>query len=206
MTQNTSAKFLITSIQKQEELLVKMGMGSEDNGVRIAEPVENIDKLIFRFLDTNGDGTGTKAANGNYSSALTKFFYKSPANTISVLYTLIIHIEDNAAFTLAGYGGSVAALTNGIDAYVADANNNDILNLIDDVKIKSTTGWERIAFDSRSSAYSGVGEHKAIIWDFRLCGSPLMLGPAQSLVVALNDDLSHLVSHGFFINGHQHAT
>ena len=49
-------------------------------------------KAISRFLDTAGDGSGTKNANGNYASAADDFYFT--AKRKCEIHRLIIEIED----------------------------------------------------------------------------------------------------------------
>ncbi len=204
MTHDATAKLHVTGSARDEHEFVKMGMGPEDNGLRIASPVEYVEDLLYRFLDTNGDGTGTKDANGNYSVTPAKFFIRAPAETFLVLYTMTINVEDNVALTQAGYGGSVGPLTNGVNVYIANENEVNVLSLVDGRPIKANPQWQRIAHDIRTIAYSGAANGLTISWEFQRTGSPILLRPFSSLVVALSDDFSHLTDHAFLIAGHQH--
>jgi hypothetical protein len=206
MTHDPIARLFAENQASKDELFVHMGMGPEENGLRVATATEHVENQLYRFLDTVGDGTGTKTANADYSVTAAKFRIKAPVNKHYVLYTMTVHIEDNAALTLLGYGASVGPLSNGIDVYIADANENDIFNLTDDVKIKSNPQWMRVAGLGVIHNYGGASEHLTLSWDFERSGSALVLRPSQSLVVALNDDFSHLTGHTFFINGHLHDT
>ena len=63
-------------------------------------------KNISRFLDTNGNGTGTKNANGNYSGAAEIFYIQPPAGSRYQINRLIVEVEDAAGMIATEYGSS----------------------------------------------------------------------------------------------------
>lgn len=69
---------------------------------------------FVRYLDTNGDGTGTTQATGNYSGTPTDFFFQVPSNRIASLSSYFVNIWDvTGSFSMDRYG-DLAELTNGI--------------------------------------------------------------------------------------------
>ena len=90
---------------------------------------------LIRYLDTNGDGTGTKDANGNYSVTPATFYIKPPLNEIYSITEFLIHVSDAQNFTITGFG-SIAALTNGINIY-AKRNNIISIDVMDGIPIKT---------------------------------------------------------------------
>ena len=89
--------------------------------------------LISRFLDTVGDGSGTKNANGDYSLIGDEFFIKPPADQVFRIARIIITVEDTAGFTAAKYG-ALAALVSGITIKLMD---DDSLTSVADEEITS---------------------------------------------------------------------
>ncbi len=81
------------------------------------------DILIYQYLDTNGDGTGTTNAIGNYSVTADDFYYE--ATRPCDIERMIVCVRDTGAFDAEDYGNGVA-LTNGIRVLVHDlADNTD---------------------------------------------------------------------------------
>jgi len=72
-----------------------------------------VNESVDRFLDTNGDGTGTKSATGNYAESPVSFFIQPPAGEVFRLNRMLVHIEDSGTFDSGSYGNGIT-LTNGI--------------------------------------------------------------------------------------------
>jgi hypothetical protein len=203
----TAAKFLIADRAKRNEEFVQLGAGDESGGMRMTLGHLGIEEMLFRYLDTVGDGSGTKTATGNYSSTPTNFLIKPPASggLTFAIHSLIIQIEDGAVFDSGTYG-NLAALTNGIQLYVANVSGVSVMDLLDGAPIKTNGQWERVAFEARLNPYSAVpGNLMNIRWDFTQTSSPLAIPPGWSFVARMSDDLSGLTGHSFFVMGHRHA-
>ena len=159
------------------------------------------DKAIFRFLDTNGDGTGTKNANGNYASVADEFYFESTEST--QIHRMVIHITDTAGITQIKYG-NLAALTNGYTVKVLDADQVEVLDLCDDVAIKANADLGRYCYDVQlqSWATSPTNESVEARWTFARAGQPLDLPIGWRLSITFNDDLSGLIEHYFMIQGY----
>ena len=76
--------------------------------------------LFSRYLDTNGDGTGTKNANGDYSSAEGIFYLAPGENEVFALSRMLISAYDTNGMQTQEYGNTAAALTNGIAIRISD--------------------------------------------------------------------------------------
>lgn len=202
----TAAKFLIADRAKRNEEFVQLGSGDESGAVRMTLGHLDIEEMLFRYLDTVGDGSGTKTANGNYSVTPQNFLIKPSISEglTYAIHSLIIQIEDAAAFDSGTYG-NLAALTNGIQLYVANASGVSVMDLLDGAPIKTNGQWERVAFEARLNPYSAVpGNLMNIRWDFTQTSSPLVIPPGWSLVARMRDNLSGLTNHSFFVMGHRH--
>lgn len=167
----------------------------------LTSPATNLTGEYFsRFLDTVGNGSGTKNAIGNYSAVVTDFLISPDIDTKIRLARLIIQIEDVGGFNAAGYG-AMNALTNGITVlhFVAGELFADYT---DGIVIKTNGHWGRYCFDLSITDFGGNNENYVDArWSFFKGGMPLILLPADSLTVRLNDNFNALVSHTFIAQG-----
>jgi hypothetical protein len=159
-------------------------------------------KIINRYLDTNGDGTGTKNANGNYSSVADIFYIQPPAGSRYEINRMIVTVQDTGAQRAEYYGALGTALTNGIT--VREQNDDGTFNnLTDGITIKTNAGWGSICYDVDLKSW-GAGDSMLLVrWTFRNAGDPIQLNGNSNdrLEVVLNDDLSGLVAHYFMVQG-----
>lgn len=154
---------------------------------------------VFQYLDTNGDGTGTDSAVGNYASAAEDFYYEVTGSGVEI-HRMIVMVRDTGAFDAADYGNSIA-LTNGIDVLVYDANEDTERSFVGGKKIKNNIGWGALCFDADVKTW-GIGDEFLLVrWTFAKSGAPLRLQKSDKLVVRLNDDFSGLVDQTFQIQG-----
>lgn len=158
---------------------------------------------FFRFLDTNGDGTGTKNATGNYASAADDFYLQHPANAVTkcYLHRMIIHIADSANPSADVYGNLAAALTNGIQFLVLDANGDTFRDLTDGEPVKSNAEYGKFCFDVELDSFGSGADFIQIRWTFEKAGLPIQLSPGWSFVARVNDDLTGLIDHYFNLQG-----
>lgn len=161
---------------------------------------------IYRILDTNGDGTGTKNAIGNYASAATKFYIKPPVNQDYDLYRMIIHIADVGAFDAGKYGNNIE-LTNGIKVRISNASGV-VLDLLDGLTVLTNVDWAGICYDARVSEFGLGDNYLHIRWTFAKSGQPLKINGENGewLEVLLNDSFVDLVAHYFTAQGVIRAT
>lgn len=157
---------------------------------------------LVRILDTNGDGTGTTNANGNYASAADDFYIKPPVGTRYEIDRLIVFIQDTGAFDAELYGNG-AILTNGISLLQLNFDGTTRVDLTGGLSIKSNADWGRLCYDVDVKTWGTGDEVLLARFTFSKFGGPLTLdGDAgQSLVVRLNDNLSALVYHYFTVEG-----
>lgn len=151
--------------------------------------------ILARYLDSVGDGSGTK----NMAAAADEYFLAPGSNLIYVVDHIRIAIVDDAALDADGFGG-LAALTNGclLKVQSVDGNVADIVDLTDDVSIKS------------HGELSGLGK-LSIIDEAAGCfvqcdvelGAPIRLNGDRNerLLFKTQDDLSGLVSLYVFATG-----
>ena len=158
---------------------------------------------VYRFLDTNGDGTGTKNANGDYSVTPGEFYFQPPRRVH--VHRLIIHIEDTNGFTAQEYGNLGAALGNGYTIVCQDDSQNEICNYNDGVVITTNAEIGRICYDVDIKTWGAGNEALQARFTFDKAGSPVDLKPNYRLSITFNDDLSGLIEHYFMIQGYEYT-
>ena len=155
---------------------------------------------LFRFLDTAGNGTGTKDAIGDYSSGQ-KFWIGPPAGKCYVLHRCIVQIRDTANPSADGYG-NLAALTNGIEPSVTI--NGTKTDLSDGLTVKTNATWGRVCFDVKLDAFGSGNDFISVRWTFSKSGQPFILygDDSDRFDMLLQDNLTGLVGHTFQVQGY----
>jgi hypothetical protein len=150
------------------------------------------------------DGT-----NNNMAGTADKYYIGPPDNEYWVIHRGILYIEDNANMTVSGYGGG-AALTNGVDVTVnrQGPDGAEILALNCQEPIHNNGEWGSLCYDI-SFTSPGAGNNILLLrWTFSRSGKPVILNGKHNdkLVMNVQDDLSSLVSHRFFVQGYSTRT
>ena len=162
-------------------------------------------------LDTVGDGTGSKNANGNYASTPGTFILKPPADRVFGVNEMLVLIRDTVIKS-DGYGAITGGLTNGVSVHVV--NDHEILeDLTNGMPVKTTAGWAAFCEKVGAPEWDPGSAPKFFggRWDF-VTGreqNPIILrGNAHNssrnnerLVIILNDDLTGLIDHFFVCKG-----
>jgi hypothetical protein len=163
-------------------------------------------KIISRFVDTNGDGTGSYEITGDYDGSPTLFKFTAQAREHVVLSRLIGSMKAVALTNADVYGTAAgSALTNGIQIYVTDVDGEILYYLTDPrLPVKTNGMWAHYCYDFTQWAGLGAGEdHGAWRWTFAKSGQPVELLPGWSLCVFVEDDFSSLVTeHHFVVQGY----
>jgi len=157
------------------------------------------------YLDTNGDGTGTTNAVGNYSGAVTPFYLTPATGQVIVLEKLIIQVADKGAFAIDGYGGLAGGIvTNGVTIQFK-RQGAVVTKLTDDSPIINNADMSRLNTDYRLISYASSYNSSSVSFDQTSFGTSLyMVGDLQdSLEVLLHDDFTGLESHRFIAYGVQ---
>lgn len=153
-----------------------------------------------RFLDTNGDGTGIKSANGNYLLTPTEFFIQPAMDDVMTLSLLMPSIGDAGKFGSSDYG-AMTMLTNGILVQKTDSVGAVLEDLTDQVPIKCNGHWLANAGNSTQDDDPAAADNwMTISWSLgkRL---PVVLRHQECFVLKLNDDFTGLTSHMFKVEG-----
>lgn len=156
-------------------------------------------ELLSRFLDTNGDGSGTKIATGDYSGGATDFYIQPAASETFEIARLIVHIKDQNNFSADSYGKDIT-LTNGI-SIVTEGNQGQ--DLCDGIPIMTNADWGRLSYDIEDITFGSGSDFVNVRWTFSKFGQPLILKGAENdkLIVRLNDSFTGLLDHTFMVQG-----
>ena len=157
-------------------------------------------EAIFRFLDTAGDGTGTKNAIGDYSTP-DEFFFSYPKDV--EIERMVIHISDTA-MTQDQYG-DLTALSTGYSVSVIDSAGATVLDLTDGVPIKKNADFGRYCYDVNHQSWgtTPTNEFVQARWTFSKAGHPLYLAAGSKLSITFSDNLTGLIEHYFMIQGYE---
>lgn len=164
-------------------------------------------KLLFRDADTDGDGTGTKNAIGNYAGSPTEFKVTAQPNEYLSIERVLVGLSDAGTFDSGGYGNGLA-LTNGISAYVTDNLGTIVYYLTDeDNPIKTNGDWAHTCYDLTVHAFGSGDQYMAVRWTFARAGQPIELLPGWSVNFLLEDSMIHLTGQYFQLQGyHKYGT
>jgi len=158
--------------------------------------------IVNRFLDANGDGTGNKNFNGDYSGAQEIAYIQPPTNRIYNIARMLVSIVDTSGFSAVDYGNIAGGLTNGIQVRVQD-DSGTIVDLVDSEPIVSNAGWGAFCYDADLKTWSTGNEFLLVRWTFSKSGVPIKLDGSKNarLEVLMDDDLRSLIDHKFLIQG-----
>lgn len=162
--------------------------------------------IINQFLDTNGDGTGTTNANGNYAVTPTEFYIQPGAGYYYKIARMIVEIEDTVGMSATDYGNITSGLTNGVSVQVK--RGSTVLRDLTPDTVKANAQWAAYCYDADLKAWGSGNEVLAVRWTFEKSGLPAYLNGTENdrLSVTLNDDLTGLVTHTFLVQGTQSST
>ena len=158
--------------------------------------------LLSRHLTDTGVSGGTINFNGDYSSAQEIAYIQPPSGEIFQISRLFITIQDTGAFRAERYGALGAALTNGISLRVQD-DSGTIIDFADGHKIKTNAIWAHFCYDVDVKTW-GVGDELLVArWTFSRYRQNIRLEGSDNerLEITLDDDMTGLVGHWFFVEG-----
>lgn len=157
---------------------------------------------FIQLFSTNGDGTGTTVATGNYASAAETFEVANPSSVATTtIVRMFVTIGDSGSFDAEKYGNGVT-LTNGVTLSVVDSSDNLIVDLSPD-PIKSNVGWAKYCYDAEVKSW-GTGEDFLVArlsFNRFVLPNGVELTDGEKMVVTLNDDFSGLTDHVFLAQG-----
>jgi hypothetical protein len=158
--------------------------------------------IISAFADTNGDGTGTKNAIGNYSGAQEIFYVQPPVGTVYRVHRMLISLEDTAGMQAQEYGNLGAALTNGVQIRV-QGDTGTLTDLTDGVPVKTNAHWGRMCYDVDVKSWGSGNELLCVRWTFAKSGAAIVLDGSrhERIEILLDDSFAGLLSQYFLIQG-----
>ena len=159
---------------------------------------------LYRYLDTNGDGSGTKNANGDYSSTAQDFCIKPPPGKIYVIHRVIVSVEDSTAMQAQEWANFGAALTNGIEIKVKTASEV-LVDITDGVPITTNGNLSRVCYDVDIKTWGAGNELLVARFTFAKSGKPLSLNGSKGEMLAfeLSDDFEDALSQYFQVQGYE---
>lgn len=157
--------------------------------------------IVSRYLDTNGDGTGTKNFIGNH--AATTAFIAPAAGQIFRIARLIVSIEDGTGIK-SGLYGALTALPNGVTITEVD-DSGTLVDFTDGVPIKTNGQWGQLCYDVDLKSWSASPTEEMVLvrYTFMRAGQYVRLigDNGGQLQVNLNDNFTGLLSHRFMAQG-----
>jgi hypothetical protein len=162
---------------------------------------------VFRHLTDDGlvgDGSN-QVANRNGAVTAVPFYAGPAAGKVWDIYRMLVTIEDNAVFTAANYGG-VSTLTNGVTLQICRNGAEglpEVLDLMDGGAATGLVSWADFCYDMTTHTFGSGNNFAVARWTFAKAGEPLRLVGANGdvLQALIQDDLTGLVGHQFFIQG-----
>lgn len=157
---------------------------------------------LYRYLDSNGDGSGTKNANLDFNAAPDIFYIQPPSINVFYLNRMIVSIGDTAAMQAQEYGNLGAALSNGITIKLVD-DSGTILDVCGGIPVATNADWGRMCFDVDVKTWGAGNELLVSRWTFAKAGYPIRLDGSKNerLEVSFSDDLDGLLTHYFLVQG-----
>lgn len=161
---------------------------------------------FFRFADTNGNGTGSINANGNYSGAVEEFYIAPAVGETFEFHRMIVDIRDTGAFSADNYGALAGPLTNGIEVQHKTASTV-IHDITDGNPVQSNAEWGSFCYDIDYVSFGSGDNFVKVRWTFKKSGKPITVNGDSSeyLAIVLNDNFTGIVTHTFAFQGLVHT-
>ena len=155
---------------------------------------------LYRYLDTVGDGTGTKVAISDYSVTPQTFKIVCPVGKGYTITSLTLHISGATNFQINGYGSINTGLTNGI--VIQAIIGGVTFDFTNGMPFKTNDDLGHISSIINHVTYSGTGDSLIVQFVVTEFGVPLTLNPGDSLQVILHDNFTGLGSQHFVVKGY----
>jgi hypothetical protein len=160
---------------------------------------------LYRYLDTVGNGSGTKnhiAATYAATQGIAKI--APEPGSVFKIHRMIVSLEDTSGMIAGGYGDIGSPLSEGITVKVGNRDGVK-LDLTDGVPIKTNSGWGRLCYDVDIKSWGTTPTNELLVvrWTFSKSGAPIVLNgrKGEYLYVTFDDDLDELISHYFLVQG-----
>ena len=157
---------------------------------------------FYRYLDSVGDGAGTKDFLVDYSSSAMVAKIAPPVGKVFMINRLMITIVDTVMS--AGKYGGLTALTNGLTVGVSNAGGVT-LDITDGIPIKTNASWANLCYDADVKRWGGSPDNDVLVARFSFWKSGKMIGlngdGGDFLWVKINDNMTGLIAHHFMAQG-----
>jgi hypothetical protein len=159
--------------------------------------------IISRLASTNGDGTGTTNAIGDYTTPIE--LKVTPATRQGLeIHRMIVGVEDSASSMSPGeYGGLGAALSNGI--VVSVKNSSGTLYTLTAFPITTNLEWAQHCHDLQQHTWGTGNDGYSVRWTFSKSGYPVVIADNDDtwLSIDLSDNFTGLITHRFIVQGYE---
>lgn len=153
---------------------------------------------FFLYLDSIGDGTGTK----DMATTPDVYLLECATDKRLIIERMLISYQDAGGGTVEEYGNLGAALTTGIEVKLVDENDNVLIDLTDGVPVQQNGHWSRQCFDAARLDW-GAGEDLFIVrWTFSKAGRPIFMERGDRFEFQINDSLVNLSNHYVNVQGY----
>ena len=165
---------------------------------------KNTKPMLVRILDTIGDGTGIKNANGDYSGGATRFLIKPAVGEVFIIARMLGHIVDGGSFDSGSYGNGIT-LTNGIK--VGYSCGSKTIDLMDGLSVITNVDWAGVCYDIDRSNFGSGDEYLDFRWTFSKSGTWIELNGnnGDELWIELEDNFEGLKGHYFTVQGYSNG-
>ena len=92
-------------------------------------------------------------------------------------------------------------MTNGIQLFYYDTEEDVTLDITDGLPIKRNVDWNRWCYDGNLSSFGQGDNAYTVRWTFSKYGSPVILNQGDRIGVRINDDLTDLIEHTIIAEG-----
>lgn len=145
---------------------------------------------------------GTDSVNviGDYSSAVTAFFFRPKSDQVYSIEGLIVTISGQGKMSPCKYG-VLERLTNGIRLVILDKRNNVVNEITGTIRIRSNGDWASACFDYKHADF-GTGmddEYFYINCAASRDEVPIYIDRTKKIAVLANDDFTGLSRHLFVV-------
>lgn len=160
------------------------------------------DAPFFRYLDTNGDGTGTKSVTGNFGASVEDFYIQPAPTEVFYISRMLVGVEDGTINSADVYGGLGDPLSNGILLLKTTAAGT--LEQYTDLPVTTNGEWAYLCYDL--AVNSGIGNANDVMtvrWTFAKTGGLIRLDgrAGERLVIRVEDNFTGLLEHLFQVQG-----
>jgi len=157
---------------------------------------------FYRFIEENGDGSGAKVHNLDYSGGKVLKIIPAAGETI-ILHRMISEVQDTrVGFNVDSFGG-LSELTNGIQIKLENAQGV-LVDLTGGLPIKTNSDWGRFCYDVARIDYGNGDFSLQSRWTFNNAGMPLKLdsNDGEFLAMYFQDDFRGLSHMSFNFQGY----